>query len=133
MGNKAEDGAFADFVARLSSARFDAVGQGNGSHGSALSVVYDARYQGSAAGVPVDPLRGEKILASLEETGLLARGTLAESEFESKGIVSEAGLARLRAFLNEVPAERIKVPLKSADVPRLFTPETFCKVAPAIA
>lgn len=57
-----------------------------------------------------------------------ARGPLAESEFESKGIVSEAGLARLRAFLNEVPAERIKVPLKSADVPRLFTPETFCKV-----
>ena len=57
-----------------------------------------------------------------------ARGPLAESEFESKGVVSEAGLARLRSFLDEVPAERIKVPLKSADIPRLFTPETFCKV-----
>ncbi len=53
---------------------------------------------------------------------------LPEAEFESKGIVTEAGLARLREFLSEVPAERIKTPLKAADVPRLFTPETFCKV-----
>jgi acyl carrier protein len=57
-----------------------------------------------------------------------ARGTLSEAEFESKGIVSEAGLARLRDFLSEVPAERIAAPLKAADIPRLFTPETFCKV-----
>ena len=57
-----------------------------------------------------------------------ARGTLSEAEFESKGIVSEAGLARLRDFLGEVPAERIASPLKAADIPRLFTPETFCKV-----
>src|SRR5512147_2778904 len=35
-----------------------------------------------------------------------ARGPLAEAEFESKGIVTEAGLARLREFLSEVPAER---------------------------
>ncbi len=57
-----------------------------------------------------------------------ARGPLPESEFESKGVVTEAGLARLREFLSEVPAERIKTPLKAADVPRLFTAETFCKV-----
>jgi acyl carrier protein len=57
-----------------------------------------------------------------------ARGPLAESEFESKGIVTEAGLARLREFLSEVPAERFKTPLKAADIPRLFTPQTFCKV-----
>ena len=57
-----------------------------------------------------------------------ARGTLTEAEFESKGIVTEAGLARLRDFLSEVPAERITAPLKAADIPRLFTPETFCKV-----
>ena len=31
-------------------------------------------------------------------------------------------------FLSEVPAERFKTPLKAADIPRLFTPETFCKV-----
>ena len=57
-----------------------------------------------------------------------SRGTLPEAEFEAKGIVTEAGLARLRKFLSEVPAERFKTPLKAADVPRLFTTETFCKV-----
>jgi len=57
-----------------------------------------------------------------------ARGSLPESEFEAKGIVTEAGLVRLREFLSEVPAEHIKTPLKAGDVPRLFTTETFCKV-----
>lgn len=57
-----------------------------------------------------------------------ARGELAEAEFEQKGIVTEAGVARLKSFLSEVPAERFKSPMKSVDIPRLFTPETFCKV-----
>jgi acyl carrier protein len=57
-----------------------------------------------------------------------ARGDLPESDFEQKGVVTEAGLARLREFLSEVPAERFRTPLKSADIPRLFTTETFCKV-----
>jgi acyl carrier protein len=57
-----------------------------------------------------------------------ARGPLPEAEFETKGVVTEAGLARLREFLDEVPADRIKTPLKAGDVPRLFTTETFCKV-----
>jgi acyl carrier protein len=57
-----------------------------------------------------------------------ARGELPETEFERQGIVTEAGLAQLREFLSEVPADRLKSPLKTADIPRLFTPETFCKV-----
>ena len=57
-----------------------------------------------------------------------ARGDLPEAEFEQKGVVSEAGLQRLRAFLTEVPADRFVTPLKVADVPRLFTTETFCKL-----
>ena len=57
-----------------------------------------------------------------------ARGDLPEADFEKGGIVTEAGLAQLREFLSEVPAERFKTPLKAADIPRLFTPETFCKV-----
>jgi acyl carrier protein len=57
-----------------------------------------------------------------------ARGDLAESDFEQKGIVTTAGLQRLREFLSEVPADRFGTPFKSADIPRLFTPETFCKV-----
>jgi len=57
-----------------------------------------------------------------------ARGNLSESEFESGGVLSEAGAARLKVFLGEVPADRFKIPLKSADIPRLFTTETFCKL-----
>lgn len=57
-----------------------------------------------------------------------ARGTLSEAEFEQKGIVTETGMAQLKAYLAEVPAARFKSPMKVADIPRLFTPETFCKL-----
>jgi acyl carrier protein len=57
-----------------------------------------------------------------------ARGDLPESDFEQKGRVTEVGLKRLREFLSEVPPARFRTPMKSADIPRLFTPETFCKV-----
>jgi acyl carrier protein len=57
-----------------------------------------------------------------------ARGDLPEAEFEQKGIVTEAGMQRLRSFLSEVPASRFPSPLKVADIPRLFTAETFCKL-----
>jgi acyl carrier protein len=57
-----------------------------------------------------------------------ARGDLSEAEFDKGGIVSDAGVQRLKAFLNEVPAERFPSPLKVADIPRLFTTETFCKM-----
>ena len=57
-----------------------------------------------------------------------ARGTLPEAEFEQKGYLTEVGLERLREYLSEVPADRFRLPMKVADIPRLFTPETFCKV-----
>jgi acyl carrier protein len=57
-----------------------------------------------------------------------ARGDLSEAEFDQGGVVSDTGLARLKSFLNEVPAERFKSPMKVADIPRLFTTETFCKM-----
>jgi len=57
-----------------------------------------------------------------------ARGDLSEAEFDKGGVLSEAGAQRLRAFLSEVPAERFGSPVKLADIPRLFTVETFCKV-----
>ena len=57
-----------------------------------------------------------------------ARGDLPEAAFEQKGMVTEAGLATLRSFLTEVPPERIRAPLKVADIPRLFTPATFAKL-----
>jgi acyl carrier protein len=57
-----------------------------------------------------------------------ARGDLPEAEFEQRGVVTEKGLAQLRAYLSEVPADRFRTPMKVADIPRLFTPETFCKL-----
>lgn len=57
-----------------------------------------------------------------------ARGTLSEAEFEQNGLVTDVGLAQLRAYLSEVPAERFKTPTRVKDIPRLFTPETFCKL-----
>ena len=57
-----------------------------------------------------------------------ARGDLPEAEFEKNGYVSEVGLQRLRDYLDEVPPERFRTPMKVADIPRLFTPETFCKL-----
>ena len=57
-----------------------------------------------------------------------ARGHLSEAEFEKAGVVTAAGFERLKAYLSEVPAERFKSPLASADIPRLFTVETFCKL-----
>lgn len=56
------------------------------------------------------------------------RGDLSEAEFEKAGVVSEAGVKRLQAFLSEVPPERFGSQLKVADIPRLFTVETFCKI-----
>ncbi len=57
-----------------------------------------------------------------------ARGNLTEAEFEQKGVVTPVGMTQLRAYLSEVPADRFKDPMKVKDIPRLFTPETFCKL-----
>lgn len=57
-----------------------------------------------------------------------ARGDLSEDEFEEKGYLTDIGLQTLRAHMGEVPDERFTDPMKVADVPRLFTVETFCKV-----
>ena len=57
-----------------------------------------------------------------------ARGQLSEAEFEKGGVVTDAGLERLKTYLNEVPAGRFTASFKVADIPRLFTTETFCKI-----
>ncbi len=43
-----------------------------------IPIVYDNRYQHSISGVPLDPLRGDKVLGALEEAGLLASRLLSE-------------------------------------------------------
>ena len=56
-----------------------------------------------------------------------ARGDLPEEDFAQKGIVTGAGLKRLKDYLSEIPGERFQEPLKVADIPALFTAETFAK------
>jgi len=56
-----------------------------------------------------------------------ARGELSQDEFQRDGVLTPAGLARMRTVLDEVPAERIAAGLRIDDVPQLFTVATFCK------
>ena len=56
-----------------------------------------------------------------------ARGHLSDGEFEHKGYLTDAGLQQLREYLSEVPVDRFESPMKVADIPRLFTVETFCR------
>ena len=60
-----------------------------------------------------------------------ARGTLSEAEFEQGGVLTDTGFAQLRSYLSEVPESRFGKPMKVKDIPRLFTPVTFCKLVVA--
>lgn len=57
-----------------------------------------------------------------------ARGDLSEDEFEKSGVLTAKGLAALKAYLSEVPAEHFKDNMKVSEIPMLFTVETFCKL-----
>ena len=57
-----------------------------------------------------------------------ARGHLTEEQFETGGVISEEGIAALKNYLSEVPEEHFKPNMKVAEIPMLFTVETFCKL-----
>ncbi len=57
-----------------------------------------------------------------------ARGELSEEEFEQGGVVTDAGFEKIKVYMTEVPADRFSSPMKSAEIPKLFTSETFCKM-----
>ena len=57
-----------------------------------------------------------------------ARGDVPEDEFERNGVLTAPGLARLREYMSEVPAENFRAQMNLADVPALFTVETMCKI-----
>ena len=57
-----------------------------------------------------------------------ARGDLPEARFQDKGFVTPVGVERLKAYMSEVPADRFKEPLRTGDIPLLFTVETFAKL-----
>jgi acyl carrier protein len=53
-----------------------------------------------------------------------ARGEMSDEEFAPDGVISEAGLARLRQLMPEA-SERIEPGLRPAEILRLFTVQTF--------
>jgi acyl carrier protein len=57
-----------------------------------------------------------------------ARGDLPEAEFEDHGVLTSAGLARLREYMTEVPPESFRPQMNLAEVPTLFSVETMCKM-----
>jgi acyl carrier protein len=56
------------------------------------------------------------------------RGDMPVEEFEQNGVLTEKGLARLREYLSEIPADRFSNPMRVDQIARLYTPETFCKM-----
>jgi len=63
-----------------------------------------------------------------------SRGSLTAEEFESGGVVTEQGMAALKAYFSELPEENFAKAIKVNEIPMLFTVETFCQVvAKAIA
>lgn len=57
-----------------------------------------------------------------------ARGSVSAEEFEKNGVITEKGLAALKTFLSECPADWFKPGLKVVEIPKLFTVHTFCKL-----
>lgn len=57
-----------------------------------------------------------------------ARGSLSEAEFEKAGVLTANGMAALKNYLSEVPAEYFKDNMKLNEIPMLFTVGTFCKL-----
>ena len=62
-----------------------------------------------------------EIRTEIEKT---ARGDMSDEEFAPEGVISEAGLARLRSLLPEA-APRIKAGLRPGEILTLFTTRTF--------
>ena len=56
-----------------------------------------------------------------------ARGDMDEDDFAPDGIISELGLARLRALMPEA-AERVRPGLRASQILSLFTVQTFVRI-----
>jgi len=101
--------------------------------GRGIPVVYDPRYQRGVFGVPMDPLRGERVLGSLEEAGVLHRELISEPRPASlqnllrvhtaeylQAVQEPDALTRILG--TEVPAREVEATL---DLQRLMTGGTI--------
>jgi acyl carrier protein len=57
-----------------------------------------------------------------------SRGALDDEAFAQNGRLTEQGMVQLREYLSEVPADRFRDKMSVAEIPTLFTVETFCKL-----
>ena len=57
-----------------------------------------------------------------------ARGAMEDAEFAENGRLTETGMVRLKEYLSEVPEDRFGDRMTVAEIPTLFTVETFCKL-----
>ena len=57
-----------------------------------------------------------------------ARGSLSEAEFEKNGELTPQGIMAIKNYLSEIPEDQFKPHMKVAEIPMLFTVETFCKL-----
>ncbi len=57
-----------------------------------------------------------------------SRGSLSAEEFEKGGVVTAAGMTALKDYFSELPAKNFDKPIKTNEIPMLFTVETFCQV-----
>jgi acyl carrier protein len=64
------------------------------------------------------------------EMEALARGDMSDVEFAPGGVISEAGLARLRQIIPEA-ADRIRPGLRPVQILSLFTVRTFVRMVEA--
>ena len=101
--------------------------------GRGIPIVHDSRYQRGVYGVPIDPLRGDKVLGALEEAGLLARDLLSEPRPASlenllrvhtpeylDSVQEKEALGRILGL--EIPAREVESTL---DLQRLMTGGTI--------
>jgi acyl carrier protein len=71
-----------------------------------------------------------KIQITRGEMERAARGTMTDDEFAPRGLISEAGLARLRELMPEA-AGRIQQGLRPAQILSLFSVQTFVNLVSA--
>ncbi len=57
-----------------------------------------------------------------------SRGSLTDAEFAKGGVVTDAGMAALKNYFSELPAESFDKAIKTNEIPMLFTVGTFCQV-----
>jgi len=58
-----------------------------------------------------------------------ARGSLTDEQFESDGVITDAGMTQIRTYFSEVPAAHFPSPMKVSEIPTIFTGKSYVEVS----